>query len=71
MAGNTIAGMAKKANPWGAKLKALRLSKRLSQAGAATYLEIPVATLRGWEQGRHAPPVYVRALVMRLLKQHG
>jgi DNA-binding transcriptional regulator YiaG len=56
---------------WGGRLQALRLRKGLSQERAAAYLQVPVSTLRGWEQGRHTPSPYVQRFVTRLLEQHG
>jgi DNA-binding transcriptional regulator YiaG len=38
-----------------ARLKAWRKAKDLTQETAATKLGVNVDTLRGWEQGRHAP----------------
>lgn len=54
---------------WAGKFQALRLKKGFSQDRAAEALDIPVATIRGWEQGRHTPPVYIQRLILRLLEQ--
>ncbi len=66
-----MVGMAKKkpAALWGDKLQALRKSKGLIQTAAAHLLDIPVSTLRNWEQGRTLPPPYVRRLVERILNE--
>jgi DNA-binding transcriptional regulator YiaG len=67
-----MAVMAKKrANPWAKRLKTLRDSKGLSQPEAARFLDIPVSTLKNWEQSRTLPPPYVRKLVERALNAHG
>jgi DNA-binding transcriptional regulator YiaG len=55
----------KKRHPWGKKLRSLRAAKvpRLTQRCLAEALDLPLTTLRNWEQGRAAPPGYVRRLV--------
>jgi DNA-binding transcriptional regulator YiaG len=53
---------------WGSKLAALRLKARMSQPEAAVYLDMPVSTLRNWEQGRNLPHEYIRREVERQLK---
>lgn len=69
-----MTGIMEKKKPktaWAKKLQALRDRKQLSQPDAAAHLDIPVSTLRGWEQGRHTPPPYVQRFILRLLGQYG
>lgn len=68
-----MALMAKKRKAsWGSDLKALRESfgPEFTQEKAAAYLDVPLSTLRSWEQGRYEPPPYVRKLVRRLLENY-
>ncbi len=62
-------GVAKKASTWGGRLKAARKARGLSQSEAARELDIPVATIRNWEQGRTTPPAYFQRLVLKVLQQ--
>ena len=48
-------------------IKELREKTGLSQSQFADYLEIPVATIRNWEQGRRVPPDYVISLIGKVL----
>ncbi len=57
-------------NTWAYRLQSLRVRKDLSQDQAAAYLEIPVSTLRGWEQDRHEPPPHVQRFVLERLEAH-
>ncbi len=56
---------------WAGKFRKARKLAKLSQPEAADRLEVPVTTIRGWEQGRHTPPLYVQRFILRLLSQHG
>ncbi len=60
-----MALMTAKRNPWGARLKKLR--EGMTQEETAAFLKVPLTTLRNWEQGRVAPPAYVRRLIERAL----
>ncbi len=42
-------------------VKAIRRSLRMSQENFARTYKIPVATLRGWEQGRRRPDATIAA----------
>lgn len=44
-------------------IRALRKSTGLSQSDFAEQYDIPVATIRGWEQGRRECPEYVMELL--------
>jgi len=66
-----MVGMTAKRNPWGAKLKKLRLGKDLLQAQVAELLGVSVASYRNWEQGRTAPPAYARSLIEQAIKAYG
>ena len=48
-------------------IKELRESTGLSQTEFAKVYNIPVSTLRKWEQNESAPPVYVLALIEKTL----
>ena len=61
-------GDASAAEVYGGRLAALRLSLGLSQAAFAERYEIPVASLRDWEQGRRTPDAASRAY-LRLIAQ--
>jgi DNA-binding transcriptional regulator YiaG len=59
----------KKRHPWGKRLQGLRKAiPDLTQEALAERLEMPVATLRKWEQGQGAPPSYIRTLLESYLK---
>lgn len=62
---------AKKRHPWGASLRKLRNSKGLTQEGLCERIKVPLSTLRNWEQGRVAPPFYVRRLIEKFLRDFG
>ena len=48
-------------------IRELRESTGLTQKDFAAMYEIPLSTLRKWEQGEAAPPPYVLALIARTL----
>lgn len=52
-------------------VKELRLQTGLSQIKFANLFEIPVATLKDWEQGRRVPPQYVVSLMKKYLELQG
>ena len=52
-------------------LKELRLQTGLSQSKFASMFEIPVATLKDWEQGRRKPPIYVINMIRTILDYRG
>ncbi len=60
----------KKKHPWGKRLQRLRKAvvPRLTQEALAERLDMPIATLRKWEQGQGAPPPYLRTLLEFYLK---
>ncbi len=66
-----MVGMATKKNPWGARLKRLRLARGLTQEEASASLKIPLNTLRNWEQGRATPTPYFRRMVEKALGELG
>lgn len=47
-------------------IKEIRTSMGLSQQQFADYFEIPVKTIRDWEQGRRKPPDYIPKLLERV-----
>lgn len=63
-----MVGMATKRHPWGARLREARKAAGLTQGSLSERLGIPLATLRNWEQGRTAPPHYLRTLMEEYLK---
>ncbi len=44
---------------------------KLTQKALAEAMELPITTLRNWEQGRVAPPAYIRKLVEAFLNSYG
>lgn len=52
-------------------IKEMRLQTGLSQSKFAAMFEIPVATLKDWEQGRRKPPVYVINMMEKILEHQG
>ena len=48
-------------------IKELRDKTGLSQSKFATYVEIPLGTIKKWEQERQKPPVYIVKLIDRVL----
>lgn len=53
------------------KIKELRKITGLTQAKFAEMFEIPLATLRHWEQGLRVPPAYVVNMMTKLLEYKG
>lgn len=49
-----------------AAVKEIRAATKLSQAKFAALIEVEVATLRNWEQGRRSPTGPARALLRAL-----
>lgn len=49
------------------QIKELRNKTKLSQTQFAKRFNIPVATLRDWEQGRRKPPDYVIEMINKIL----
>jgi putative transcriptional regulator len=47
----------------GPDVKAIRAKTRLSQAGFAAKLRVPVGTVRDWEQHRRSPDAPARTLL--------
>lgn len=54
----------KTANPWPAKLKAMRRSRGLTQAQAAKKMDVPLRTWINWENSHRNPA----GTAQRLLK---
>lgn len=52
-------------------IKKIRLQTGLSQSKFAGMFEIPVATLKDWEQGRRTPPSYVVNMIQMILQYKG
>lgn len=52
-------------------IKELRLQTGLSQSKFANMFEIPVATLKDWEQERRTPPSYVIGMIKTILEYRG
>jgi len=50
-------------------VKAIRRSLRMSQESFARTYKIPVATLRGWEQGRRHPDATIAAY-LRVIERY-
>jgi len=50
------------------EVKAIRRSTGLSQQKFADVIQVEVATLRNWEQGRRDPPGPARALLRVIMK---
>ena len=53
------------------EIKQLRVCTGLSQNKFASMFEIPVATLKDWEQGRRTPPSYVINMIKTILEYQG
>lgn len=53
------------------EIKELRACTGLSQNKFANMFEIPVATLKDWEQGRRTPPGYVVNMIKTILEYQG
>lgn len=52
-------------------IKELRLQTGLSQSKFAGMFDVPVATLKDWEQERRNPPGYVVAMMKTILEYKG
>ena len=53
------------------KVRELRLQTGLSQSKFAKIFDIPVATLKDWEQERRTPPMYVVNMMKTILEYKG
>ena len=53
------------------RIKELRLQTGLSQSKFANMFDIPVATLKDWEQERRNPPIYVVTMIKTILEYKG
>lgn len=52
-------------------VKELRLQTGLSQSKFAKMFDVPVSTLKDWEQERRNPPVYVVNMMKTILQYKG
>ena len=52
-------------------IKELRFHTGLSQSKFAAMFDIPVSTLKDWEQERRTPPAYVENMIKKILKIQG
>lgn len=52
-------------------VKELRLQTGLSQSKFAKMFEVPVSTLKDWEQERRKPPAYVINMMKSILEYKG
>lgn len=52
-------------------IKEIRFQTGLSQSKFANMFDIPVATLKDWEQGRRTPPSYVVNMIKKILQFQG
>lgn len=52
-------------------IKEMRSQTGFSQSKFAEMFDIPVATLKDWEQGRRTPPVYVTNMIKTILEFKG
>ena len=53
------------------EVKNLRLQTGLSQSKFAQMFDVPVSTLKDWEQERRNPPVYVINMMRTILQYKG
>lgn len=53
------------------RIKELRLQTGLSQSKFANMFDIPIATLKDWEQERRNPPSYVVTMIKTILEYKG
>lgn len=53
------------------EIRELRMQTGLSQSKFASMFNIPVATLKDWEQGRRKPPIYVISMIKTILEDKG
>lgn len=52
-------------------IKEMRIYTGLSQSKFAKMFDIPVSTLKDWEQGRRTPPDYVVTMMKTILEYRG
>lgn len=52
-------------------IKEIRFQTGLSQSKFAAMFDIPVSTLKDWEQGRRTPPSYVVNMIKTILELRG
>ena len=52
-------------------IREMRLQTKLSQSKFAAMFDIPVSTLRDWEQGRRTPPAHVLKMIKTILHENG
>lgn len=58
----------KKPPTFASLLSAWRKKHDISQPTAARTLNVPLATFRGWEQGKHLPCNFVKLAVLGMMK---
>lgn len=51
------------------EIKEIRMKTGMSQTEFAKHLDIPVSTIRNWEQGIRKPPIYVLSLIKKVLEK--
>lgn len=56
---------------WAAKLRALRVQRKLTQQEAADLAGLPVRTWISWENEQHVPRDFVRQSLIRLFPELG
>ena len=56
---------------FGARLKSIRLERKLTQEEFASRFHIPLGTLRDWEQGRAEPDQPTRAYLKLIARDPG
>ncbi len=49
-------------------IREMRFQTGLSQRKFANMFDIPVATLKDWEQGRRTPPTYVVTMIKTIFE---
>lgn len=53
------------------QIRELRLNTGLSQSKFAGLFDIPVSTLKDWEQERRNPPAYIITMMKKILEYEG
>ena len=53
------------------EIKELREKTGLTQKQFSEHFDIPIGTLRRWEQGQGKPPSYVMTLLERAMREEG
>ena len=53
------------------RIVSLRSQTGMTQSEFAKYFEIPLGSLKNWEQAHRNPPVYVINLIEKVLKYEG